>query len=121
MILKRLQVKTTQVGLLTNSYVICDEDTKEAMVIDPAGDVDTIIEMLDILKANGNNPETETTTPSKPGFGKIEILGVGSVSDLSDILSSRRIYRKLLHYALRGSYVEDYGAWADEWEYSRRG
>ena len=27
MILKRLQVKTPQVGLLTNSYIICDEKT----------------------------------------------------------------------------------------------
>ena len=38
MILKRLQVKTGQPRLLTNSYIIFDENTKEAMVIDPGGE-----------------------------------------------------------------------------------
>lgn len=52
MILKRLQVKTPQKGLLTNSYVICDEETKEAMVIDPGGEPEKIAEVLDILEAN---------------------------------------------------------------------
>ena len=52
MILKRLQVKTQQVGLLTNSYIICDEETKEAMVIDPGGEPERIAEVLDILGAN---------------------------------------------------------------------
>lgn len=51
MILKRLQVKTPQVGLLTNSYIICDEETKEAMVIDPGGEAERIAEVLDILEA----------------------------------------------------------------------
>ncbi len=51
MILKRLQVKTPQVGLLTNTYVICDEKTKEAMVIDPGGESKRIAETLDILEA----------------------------------------------------------------------
>ncbi len=35
MILKRLQVKTGQENLRTNTYFVCDENTKEAMVIDP--------------------------------------------------------------------------------------
>lgn len=52
MILKRLQVKTTQKDLLTNTYIICDEETKEAMVIDPGGEPEKIIELLDILEAN---------------------------------------------------------------------
>lgn len=52
MILKRLQVKTPQVGLLTNSYIICDEETKEAMVIDPGGEPERIAEVLDILNAD---------------------------------------------------------------------
>lgn len=52
MILKRLQVKTPQKGLLTNSYIICDEKTKEAMVIDPGGEPERIEETLDILEAN---------------------------------------------------------------------
>ena len=49
MILKRLQVNT---GLSdpTNCYIIQDEETKETMVIDPGGEPDIIIEMLDILK-----------------------------------------------------------------------
>ena len=51
MILKRLQVVTPQVGLLTNSYIICDEETKEAMVIDPGGEAERIAEVLDILDA----------------------------------------------------------------------
>ena len=51
MILKRLQVKTPQVGLLTNSYIICDEESKEAMVIDPGGEAERIAEVLDILEA----------------------------------------------------------------------
>ena len=50
MILKRIKI-TTWIGEPTNCYIICDEETKETMVIDPAGDVDTIIEMLDILEA----------------------------------------------------------------------
>ena len=52
MILKRIQVKTPQEGLLTNAYVICDEETKEAMVIDPGGEPERIAEVIDILGAN---------------------------------------------------------------------
>lgn len=51
MILKRVQVRTPQ-NLLTNSYVICDEKTKEAMVIDPGGEPEKIAETLNILNAN---------------------------------------------------------------------
>lgn len=51
MILKELKIMTP-VGEPTNCYIIFDEKSKEAMVIDPAGDTDKIIEMLDILKAN---------------------------------------------------------------------
>lgn len=51
MILKRLQVKTTQVNLLTNSYVICDEKSKEAIVIDPGGEPEKISETLKMLDA----------------------------------------------------------------------
>lgn len=51
MILKRVQVKTPQVGMLTNSYIICDEDTKEAIVIDPGGEPERIAEIIDILEA----------------------------------------------------------------------
>ena len=48
MILKELKIKTW-IGDPTNCYIIVDEESKEAMVIDPAGDVDKIVELLDIL------------------------------------------------------------------------
>ncbi len=50
MILKELKIDTWA-GDPTNCYIIQDEESKETMVIDPAGDVDKIVEMLDILKA----------------------------------------------------------------------
>ncbi len=49
MILKRLQVDSF-IGLVTNCYIVVDEKTKETMVIDPGGEVDKIIEMLNVLK-----------------------------------------------------------------------
>lgn len=51
MILKILKINTN-LGSPTNCYIITDENTKEAMVIDPAGEVDKIVEMLEILQAN---------------------------------------------------------------------
>ena len=50
MILKELKIETW-IGDKTNCYIIQDEKSKETMVIDPAGDVDRIIEMLNILQA----------------------------------------------------------------------
>lgn len=50
MILKRLQLETNLADP-TNCYIIVDEETKEAMVIDPAGHQEEICEMLDILQA----------------------------------------------------------------------
>ena len=49
MILKRLKVQTT-LGEATNCYIVEDEETKETMVIDPGGEADKILEMLDILE-----------------------------------------------------------------------
>ena len=51
MILKKLKISTWS-GDATNCYIVFDEETKETMVIDPAGDVDKIIEIIDILKGN---------------------------------------------------------------------
>ncbi len=50
MILKRLKVDS---GIIeqTNCYIVQDEQTKETMVIDPGGEPEKIIEMLDILEA----------------------------------------------------------------------
>lgn len=50
MILKRLKLDTP-LGEPTNCYIIVDEETKETMVVDPAGEEETIIDMLDILEA----------------------------------------------------------------------
>lgn len=49
MILKELKIDTW-VGDPTNCYIIVDEKSKETMVIDPAGDVDKIVEMIQILE-----------------------------------------------------------------------
>lgn len=51
MILKKIKVVTPQENLLTNTYIVCDEKTKEAMVIDPGGETQKIAEMLDIIEA----------------------------------------------------------------------
>ena len=51
MILKELKI-STPLGEPTNCYIVLDEESKEAMVIDPAGETEKITEMLDILKAN---------------------------------------------------------------------
>lgn len=48
MILKELKINTW-IGDPTNCYIIFDEKSKETMVIDPAGDVDGIVEMIEIL------------------------------------------------------------------------
>ena len=50
MILKELKINTW-IGDATNCYIVQDEKSKETMVIDPAGDVDKIVNMLDILQA----------------------------------------------------------------------
>ena len=48
MILKELKVDTG-IGDPTNCYIIVDEESKETMVIDPAGSVDKIEELINIL------------------------------------------------------------------------
>ncbi len=50
MILKRLKINTP-LGEPTNCYIVEDEETKETIVIDPAGETEKIIEMLNILEA----------------------------------------------------------------------
>lgn len=50
MILKELKIETW-IGDATNCYIVQDESSKETMVIDPAGAVDRIEEMLNILHA----------------------------------------------------------------------
>lgn len=50
MILKRIKVQMKFVGE-TNCYIVIDETQKKAMVIDPAGNVPKIIEILNNLEA----------------------------------------------------------------------
>lgn len=49
MILKRLKINTW-IGDPTNCYIITDEKSREVMVIDPAGDVDKIANMIDLVR-----------------------------------------------------------------------
>ena len=49
MILKELKIETW-IGDPTNCYIVFDEKSTETMVIDHAGDVVKIVEMIDILK-----------------------------------------------------------------------
>ncbi len=49
MILKELKIQTW-VGDPTKCYIITDEESKETMVIDPAGDAEKIAEMINILE-----------------------------------------------------------------------
>ena len=51
MILKELKIETW-IGDATNCYIIFDDESHETMVIDPAGDVDKIEEMINILGGN---------------------------------------------------------------------
>ncbi len=48
MILKKIPVETA-LGEPTNCYIVEDEQTKEAMCVDPGGESEKIIEMLDAL------------------------------------------------------------------------
>lgn len=48
MILKTLKIENV-LGSYTNCYIIADESKKEAMLIDPAGEADKILDMLSIL------------------------------------------------------------------------
>ena len=66
MILKTLKLHIGHMNLVTNCYIIVDEETKETMVIDPGAEPEKIIEMLE---------KGLTTRFSPPGHrvGKINI------------------------------------------------
>lgn len=50
MILKQIRVKSNIDNIITNCYMIEDENTKELMVVDPGGEAQKIIELVDILE-----------------------------------------------------------------------
>ena len=46
--MSELQVLCAQLGpIATNTYILVDEDTKDAMIIDPAGNADLLIQYLE--------------------------------------------------------------------------
>lgn len=49
MILKQLRLKSNIENITTNCYIVVDEETKDTMVIDPAGEVDKIVELIDVI------------------------------------------------------------------------
>ena len=51
MILKRLKIENS-ISSYTNCYIVVDENKKEGMVIDPAGECEKILDMLNILDVN---------------------------------------------------------------------
>lgn len=51
MLLKQLRLASNIDKIVTNCYIVQDEETKETMVIDPAAECDKIMEMLDIIGA----------------------------------------------------------------------
>ena len=51
MLLKQLRLASNIDKIVTNCYIVQDEETKETMVIDPAAECDKIVEMLDIIGA----------------------------------------------------------------------
>ena len=51
MVLKRFRI-STWIGDDTNCYIVFDQESKETMVVDPAGEAERIIEMINILQGN---------------------------------------------------------------------
>ena len=52
MLLKELRLTSNIANIVTNCYIVEDEKTKETIVIDPAGECNKIIELLDVIGAN---------------------------------------------------------------------
>lgn len=52
MILKQIKLKSNIDNIVTNCYIIKDEETNEVMVIDPGGETNKILDMINILEGN---------------------------------------------------------------------
>lgn len=50
MLLKQLRLASNIDKIVTNCYIVQDEETKETMVIDPAGECEKIVDMLNIIE-----------------------------------------------------------------------
>ncbi|MBR3152077.1 MAG: MBL fold metallo-hydrolase [Clostridia bacterium] len=52
MILKELKLRIPKSMLVTNCYIIADEENKEAMIIDPGSEAEKVIEMVNLLEVD---------------------------------------------------------------------
>ena len=77
MILKQIEVKSSLIDDYTNCYIMQDENTKEAICIDPGGDLEKIERILKILNAklkyiiltHSHMDHTEMSSNLKEDFG----------------------------------------------------
>ena len=106
MILKELKINTWK-GDPTNCYVIFDEQSKEIMVIDPAGDVDKIEDLVNnvfkgklkyiyITHCHGDHIAGVTEIKNKCGgkilIHRLDVEGLNNVSiNLTEIIGLPRI------------------------------
>ena len=77
-----MQIKTLEVGQLgTNCYIVFCDDTREGVVIDPGGDGDKIIKVIEdnkisvkyIINTHGNHDHTGANRKLKE-FAKVDLL-----------------------------------------------
>ena len=101
--------KVTSVHLLLallNDYIPNSSVTK---VFNRAGvNYKIVTSKLDVLKSNGDNNEEGSIVPTKSNIGKIEILGVGSISDLSDMLTNVGASSRAISKKTGNSTIENY-------------
>lgn len=90
-------------SLITNCYIIQDEKTKETMVIDPGGESDKVLELLNILQASvkyiylthchGDHIEAVNMIKNEKG-GKV-LIHVDDAESLNDTQTNMLTYMEL--------------------------